>query len=86
MATAVSRRRTHLRKRLEAYYPTHKIAVLWQNDQFGRDLLEGLQESLPDGASRIVADTTFDLGDKSIDLPIDVLRSSGADATWRAYR
>src|SRR6266478_7848011 len=64
---------------VEAYYPERKIAVLWQNDQFGRDLLEGLQESLPDGGRRIVVDITFDVSDKSIDTQIDLLRSSGAD-------
>ena len=64
---------------IEAYYPERKIAVLWQNDQFGRDLLEGLQESLPDGGRRIVVDITFDVSDKSIDTQIDLLRSSGAD-------
>jgi branched-chain amino acid transport system substrate-binding protein len=61
-----------------AYYPGRNIAVLWQNDQFGRDLLEGLQESLSDGAGTIVADITFDIF-KSIDTQIDILRSSGAD-------
>ena len=60
-----------------AYYPGRNIAVLWQNDLFGRDLLEGLQESLSDGA--VVADITFDIFDKSIDTQIDILRSSGAD-------
>ena len=62
-----------------AYYPGRNIAVLWQNDQFGRDLLEGLQESLSDGAGTIVADITFDIFDESIDTQIDILRSSGAD-------
>lgn len=62
-----------------AYYPGRNIAVLWQNDQFGRDLLEGLQESLSGGAGTIVADITFDIFDKSIDTQIDILRSSGAD-------
>jgi branched-chain amino acid transport system substrate-binding protein len=64
---------------LEADYPSKKIAVLWQNDQFGRDLLEGLQENLGDNAGRIVADITFDVADKTIDRQIDVLQSSGAE-------
>lgn len=27
-----------------AYYPSKKIVVLWQNDQFGRMLYKGIQE------------------------------------------
>ena len=33
---------------IQASYPSRKIAVLWQNDQFGRDLFRGLQEGLGD--------------------------------------
>jgi branched-chain amino acid transport system substrate-binding protein len=32
---------------LEAFFPERTIAVLWQNDQFGRDLYLGLEERLP---------------------------------------
>lgn len=63
---------------LEAYFPERTIAVLWQNDQFGRDLYLGLEERLGDRARRIVADMTFDISDKSIDRQIDILRASGA--------
>ena len=31
---------------IQAAFPRRKIAVLWQNDQFGRDLYRGLQEGL----------------------------------------
>jgi len=64
---------------VQAFYPERKIAVLWQNDEFGRDLFRGLQEGLGDWARMIVADTTFDLSDKSIDSQIDLLQSSGAE-------
>jgi ABC-type branched-subunit amino acid transport system substrate-binding protein len=64
---------------IQAYYPERKIAVLWQNDQFGRDLFTGLQEGLGDWAKMIVSDITFDISDKSIDSQIDVLHSSGAE-------
>jgi branched-chain amino acid transport system substrate-binding protein len=63
---------------LQAFYPERKIAVLWQNDQFGRDMLRGLQESLGDNA-QIVSDTAFDISDKSIDAQVDLLHSSGAE-------
>ena len=64
---------------VQAFYPERKIAVLWQNDEFGRDLFRGLQEGLGDWARMIVADTTFDLSDKSIDTQIDLLQNSGAE-------
>jgi branched-chain amino acid transport system substrate-binding protein len=64
---------------LKAFYPERKIAVLWQNDAFGRDMMMGLQESLGGDASMIVADTTFDISDKSINAQIDLLESSGAE-------
>jgi branched-chain amino acid transport system substrate-binding protein len=64
---------------VQAFYPERKIAVLWQNDEFGRDLFRGLQEGLGDWSRMIVADTAFDLSDKSIDTQIDLLQSSGAE-------
>ena len=63
---------------IQAYFPERTIAVLWQNDQFGRDLYSGLEERLGDRARRVVADTTFDISDKSIDRQIDALQASGA--------
>ncbi|WP_247276150.1 MULTISPECIES: ABC transporter substrate-binding protein [unclassified Bradyrhizobium] len=63
---------------VQAFYPDRKLAVLWQNDQFGRDLLIGLKEGMADWARMIVADSTFDMSDKSIDRQIDLLRASGA--------
>ncbi len=64
---------------IQAFYPERKIAVLWQNDVFGRDLFRGLQEGLGDSARMIVADTTFDLSDSSIDTQIQVLKDTGAE-------
>ena len=65
---------------IQAGYPERKIAVLWQDDQFGRDLYQGLKEGLGDWARTIVADTTFDLSESSLlDAQIVVLKNSGAD-------
>lgn len=63
---------------VEAFYPDRKLAVLWQNDQFGRDLLIGLQQGMAEWARMIVADSTFDMSDKSVDRQIDLLKASGA--------
>jgi branched-chain amino acid transport system substrate-binding protein len=64
---------------IQASYPERKIAVLWQNDQFGRDLFRGLQEGLGDWARMIVSDISFEMSDKSIDTQIDLLKDSGAE-------
>ena len=64
---------------IQATYPDRKIAVLWQNDQFGRDLFKGLQEGLGDTARMIVADTAFDASDFSIDTQVQILKGSGAE-------
>ena len=64
---------------IQAFYPERSIAVLWENDQFGRDLFRGLQEGLGDWARMIVSDLTFDLSDNSVDAQIEILRDSGAE-------
>jgi branched-chain amino acid transport system substrate-binding protein len=65
---------------IQAAYPERKIAMLWQNDQFGRELFQGLQDGLGDLARMIVADTTLDLSDSSsLDEQIEVLKGSGAE-------
>ncbi len=64
---------------IQAYYSDRKIGVLWQNDEFGRDLFRGLQEGLGDAARMIVADTAFDGTDRSLGGQIDLLKRSGAE-------
>jgi branched-chain amino acid transport system substrate-binding protein len=64
---------------IQATYSDKKIGVLWQNDEFGRDLFRGLQEGLGDAARMIVADTTFDATDRSLGEQLQLLHSSGAD-------
>jgi len=64
---------------IQASYPERRIAVLWQNDQFGRDLFRGLQEGLGDWARMIVSDIAVDGSEKSLDAQVDLLQSSGAE-------
>ena len=63
---------------IQSSYPSRKIAVLWQNDQFGRDLFRGLQEGLGLTANMIVADIAIE-ADMSIDTQLDILKNSGAE-------
>jgi branched-chain amino acid transport system substrate-binding protein len=63
---------------IQAYYPEHKIGVLWQNDEFGRDLYRGLEEGLGASADMIVSDIAVDGSDKSINSHLSVLKDLGA--------
>jgi len=63
---------------IQASYADSKIAVLWQNDQFGRDLFRGLQEGLGITANMIVADIAIE-ADMSIDSQVEILKNSGAE-------
>jgi branched-chain amino acid transport system substrate-binding protein len=64
---------------IQVAYPDRKIAVLWENDQFGRDLFKGLREGLGDTAGMIVADLAVDVSDNSADNQIEILKDSGAE-------
>jgi len=60
--------------------PDAKIAVLYQNDDFGKDYLNGLRDGLGDNASKlIVATQSYETTDPTVDSQIVSLQSSGAD-------
>ena len=60
--------------------PAAKIAVLYQNDDYGKDNLKGLKDALGDkAATMIVAEASYELTDPSIDSQIVTLKGSGAD-------
>jgi ABC-type branched-subunit amino acid transport system substrate-binding protein len=60
--------------------PNAKIAVLYQNDDYGKDYLKGLKDALGDKASRmIVAEASYELSDATVDSQIATLKGSGAD-------
>jgi len=60
--------------------PAGKIAILYQNDDFGKDLLKGLKDGLGDKASSmIVAEESYEVSEPSIDNHIVKLKASGAD-------
>ena len=60
--------------------PNAKIAVLYQNDDFGKDYLNGLHDELGDKAKRmIVAESSFELSDATVDSQVVSLKASGAD-------
>jgi ABC-type branched-subunit amino acid transport system substrate-binding protein len=60
--------------------PDAKIAVLYQNDDYGKDYLKGLEDGLgAKAASMIVAKDSFETTEPTIDSHIVKLKSSGAD-------
>jgi len=60
--------------------PGAKIAVLYQNDDYGKDYLKGLKDGLGEkAASMIVAEESFETTEPTVDNHIVKLKSSGAD-------
>ncbi len=59
--------------------PGAKIAVLYQNDDFGKDYLKGLKDGLGDKTSMIVAEESYETAEPAIDGHIVKLKATGAD-------
>lgn len=59
--------------------PRGRIAVLYQNDDYGRDYLQGFKDGLGDRAKQIVAEASYASSDPTVDSQIIQLQASGAD-------
>jgi ABC-type branched-subunit amino acid transport system substrate-binding protein len=60
--------------------PNAKIAVMYQNDDYGKDYLKGLKDGLGAKAnSMIVAEESFETTEPTVDNHIVKLKSTGAD-------
>jgi branched-chain amino acid transport system substrate-binding protein len=60
--------------------PNAKIAVLYQNDDYGKDYLKGLKDGLgAKAASMIVAEESYETTEPTVDSHIVKLKSTGAD-------
>ncbi|MDF3812947.1 ABC transporter substrate-binding protein [Rhodopseudomonas sp. BAL398] len=60
--------------------PNAKIAVLYQNDDYGKDYLKGLTDGLgAKGKSMIVMEESYETSEPTIDNHIVKLKSTGAD-------
>ena len=65
--------------------PNAKIAVLYQNDDFGKDYLNGLRDGLGDKADKmIVATQSYETTDPTVDSQVVALQASGADVLLTA--
>src|SRR5215813_5596682 len=66
-------------------YPNAKVGVLYQNDDLGKDYLNGIKAGLGDkAASMIVAEASYEVSDPTIDSQILKLKDSGADLFFSA--
>jgi ABC-type branched-subunit amino acid transport system substrate-binding protein len=62
------------------HMPKAKIAVLYQNDDYGKDYLKGLLDGLGAKAkTMIIAQDSYELSEPTIDSHIVKLKASGAD-------
>jgi len=60
--------------------PNAKIAVLYQNDDYGKDYLKGFEDGLgPQNQKMIVAKASYEVSEPTVDSQILQLKASGAD-------
>jgi branched-chain amino acid transport system substrate-binding protein len=63
--------------------PNAKIAVLFQNDDYGKDYLKGFKDGLGSQAPKlIVAEASYEVTDPTVDSQIVALKASGADVLF----
>ncbi|MGN8545380.1 ABC transporter substrate-binding protein [Bradyrhizobium sp. 13971] len=66
-------------------YPSAKIGVLYQNDDFGKDYLNGVKAGLGDNAAKmIVSDASYEVSDPTVDSQILKIKDAGADLFFSA--
>jgi branched-chain amino acid transport system substrate-binding protein len=59
--------------------PDARIAVLFQNDDAGKEMLQGLKKGLGSRASMIIAEDSYEISEPTIDTHVVKLRDSNAD-------
>jgi branched-chain amino acid transport system substrate-binding protein len=65
--------------------PPAKLCVLYQNDDFGKNYLQGLQDGLGDRYDKVVAmSVSYEITDPTVDSHIVALRSAGCNTLLAA--
>ena|SRR5882724_8598838 len=59
--------------------PDAKVAVLYQNDDFGKDYLKGLKDGFDAKASMIIAEESYEVSEPTIDNHVVKLKAAGAN-------
>ena len=66
-------------------HPNAKIGILYQNDDLGKDYINGLRAGLGDKAAKmIVAEASYEVADPTIDSQVLKIKDSGADLFYSA--
>src|ERR1700744_2298048 len=66
-------------------YPNAKVGVLYQNDDLGKDYLNGIKAGLGDkAATMVVSEASYETSDPTIDSPILKIKDPGADLFFSA--
>jgi branched-chain amino acid transport system substrate-binding protein len=66
-------------------HPNAKVGVLYQNDDLGKDYLNGIKAGLGDkAAAMIVAEASYEVADPTIDSQVLKIKDSGADLFFSA--
>src|SRR6476646_6650610 len=61
------------------HHAAGRIAVLYQNDDYGKDVLKGLKDGLGNKTGMIIAEMPYETGDPTVDSQVVALKASGAD-------
>lgn len=65
---------------IQKNHPNAKIAVLYQNDDFGKDNLKGFLDGMGDKAkTMVVSQLTYEVTDPTVDSQLALLKGTGAD-------
>jgi len=66
-------------------HPNAKVGVLYQNDDLGKDYLNGIKAGLGDKAgTMVVAEASYEVSDPTIDSQVLKLKDAGADLFFSA--
>src|ERR1700745_778812 len=66
-------------------HPNAKVGILYQNDDLGKDYLNGIKAGLGDkAASMIVAEASYEVSDPTINSQILKIKAAGADLFFSA--
>lgn len=73
-----------LAKHVLSVKPNAKVAILYQNDDFGRDFLGPFKDELAKagGTAKVIAEATYDLTEPTVDSQLINLSKSGADVFY----
>ena len=66
-------------KHIMASKPKAKIGILYQNDDFGKDYLDSVKETLGGMANMVVKEVSYEVSDPTVDSQVITLQGSGAD-------